>query len=311
MQSMRTTRDFAFGGGRFAADTDVTFRVRFVSDDGATTWTEVSTVLQTDSSGSFNELIVLTSSIPSKGLALIEAFGTGREVSQHILSATLAVQPSATTDSDGDGDPDLCDSCPQTFNPDQADTDGDGLGDACDLFPQDYDNDLDGDGISAATDICPFDALNDADDDGLCASSDNCPDDSNADQDDLDLDGHGDVCDAFPADPDENTDTDSDGTGNNADPDDDNDGLQDDLDAKPLMYSNLCVGADADLAGVVSDYQQCGAPNSVTIKGTAGVTASGNLEVHSPRVTIESGFNVELNGEFKVYSGDPCAACPP
>jgi hypothetical protein len=33
----------------------------------------------------------------------------------------------------GDGVGDVCDNCPDVFNPDQADTDGDGIGDACDL----------------------------------------------------------------------------------------------------------------------------------------------------------------------------------
>jgi hypothetical protein len=35
-------------------------------------------------------------------------------------------------DTDGDGVPDLCDNCPDHFNPDQADNDGDGVGNICD-----------------------------------------------------------------------------------------------------------------------------------------------------------------------------------
>ena len=42
---------------------------------------------------------------------------------------------SPDTDSDGDGVPDLCDNCPNTFNPDQADADSDGIGDLCDPCP--------------------------------------------------------------------------------------------------------------------------------------------------------------------------------
>jgi hypothetical protein len=40
-------------------------------------------------------------------------------------------------DSDGDGHEDPCDTCPDTFNPDQADQDMDYLGDACDCAPTD------------------------------------------------------------------------------------------------------------------------------------------------------------------------------
>ncbi|MBN1857553.1 MAG: thrombospondin type 3 repeat-containing protein [Dehalococcoidia bacterium] len=40
-------------------------------------------------------------------------------------------------DWDEDGIPDLCDNCPETYNPDQADTDNDGVGDACDTVGTD------------------------------------------------------------------------------------------------------------------------------------------------------------------------------
>jgi hypothetical protein len=65
-------------------------------------------------------------------------------------------------DSDGDGQPDSCDNCPNYPNPSQKDSDGDLLGDPCDK--------------------CPFDADNDLDGDGVCADKDNCPAVSNADQ---------------------------------------------------------------------------------------------------------------------------------
>jgi hypothetical protein len=39
--------------------------------------------------------------------------------------------PPTNPDALGDGLGDLCDSCPNVYNPDQADTDGDGVGDAC------------------------------------------------------------------------------------------------------------------------------------------------------------------------------------
>ncbi|MBS2022431.1 MAG: LruC domain-containing protein, partial [Deltaproteobacteria bacterium] len=39
-----------------------------------------------------------------------------------------------TTDTDGDGIPDVCDNCPGVYNPDQADGNGNGIGDACDAL---------------------------------------------------------------------------------------------------------------------------------------------------------------------------------
>lgn len=54
-------------------------------------------------------------------------------------------------DSDGDGIPDLADSCPLTANPSFADADKDFVGDACDVCPLDPSNDADGDGICATT----------------------------------------------------------------------------------------------------------------------------------------------------------------
>ncbi len=60
-----------------------------------------------------------------------------------------------TQDSDGDGVFDICDNCPDDYNPSQRDFDGDGWADACD----------------------------------------NCPDDSNSGQENCDGDDWGDVCD--------------------------------------------------------------------------------------------------------------------
>ncbi len=51
-----------------------------------------------------------------------------------VAVATLA-QFADQSDSDSDGFGDVCDNCPDVYNPDQADTDGDGIGDACDPCP--------------------------------------------------------------------------------------------------------------------------------------------------------------------------------
>ncbi|MEE9130465.1 MAG: FG-GAP repeat protein [Phycisphaerales bacterium] len=52
-------------------------------------------------------------------------------------------------DADNDGIADMCDNCPDVFNPQQEDRDEDGVGDACDGPP----GDLDGDGSVGATDL--------------------------------------------------------------------------------------------------------------------------------------------------------------
>lgn len=105
------------------------------------------------------------------------------------------------TDSDGNGDGDVCDAsfcldpdldgrgaglaclgpdnCPDDYNPDQEDVDADGAGDACDddAFCSDPDGDVYGVGVA-------------------CLGADNCPSDFNPDQDDADGDGIGNACDA-------------------------------------------------------------------------------------------------------------------
>lgn len=73
-----------------------------------------------------------------------------------------------TVDRDGDGVPNVDDSCIGTPNPSQVDTDGDGSGDACDM---------------------------DDDNDGIGDILDNCPLATNPDQADSDGDGTGDACD--------------------------------------------------------------------------------------------------------------------
>lgn len=66
-------------------------------------------------------------------------------------------------DSDGDGVNDLCDNCPNHFNPGQLDTDGDGVGDVCDNCPTVFNPDQadsNGNGIGDACEpgvcLCPF-----------------------------------------------------------------------------------------------------------------------------------------------------------
>ncbi len=93
------------------------------------------------------------------------------------------------TDSDGDGEPDTTDLCPNVFDPirpidgaTQADTDKDGKGDACDPCPLD------------PSDACTKLTAHDDDGDGVTDGADNCPLVANADQADTDSDLVGDAC---------------------------------------------------------------------------------------------------------------------
>ncbi|MBA1147359.1 thrombospondin type 3 repeat-containing protein [Ectothiorhodospiraceae bacterium WFHF3C12] len=176
--------------------------------------------------------------------------------------------PSAPTDSDGDGVADSEDAFPNDpaesadldgdgvgDNAD-TDTDGDGVADSEDAFPNDPDEsaDLDGDGTGDNADT-------DTDGDGVADSEDafpNDPDESadldgdgtgdNADTDtDTDGDGVADSEDAFPNDPDESADLDGDGIGDNADTDTDGDGVADSEDAFP---NDPAESADLDGDGV-------------------------------------------------------------
>lgn len=146
-----------------------------------------------------------------------------------------------TTDTDGDGYPDCADNCDAVASTDQTDTNGDGEGDVCD-------SDDDGDAVPDTTDNCRLvqnptqedtpdgDGIGDAcdddwDNDVITNDSDNCPWVANASQLDSDADGSGDACDPPLGTP---GDSDSDGCPDYVDEEDfDGDGVARQYDINP------------------------------------------------------------------------------
>ena len=151
---------------------------------------------------------------------------------------TVSIASSTTTDTDGDGVPDVLDAFPMDAN-ETADNDGDGLGDNADT-------DDDNDGVSDSADAFPMDATETDDFDGDGVGD-------NADTDD-DGDGVSDAADAFPFDASEAFDNDGDGVGDNADMDDDNDGVSDQEDAFPFDDG---ATNDTDSDGIADAYDNC------------------------------------------------------
>ena len=183
-------------------------------------------------------------------------------------------------DTDGDGEPDQTDNCPNEPNNQADDADGDVRGDACDNCvdtPNPTQDDSDGDGHGDACDNCrnePNDDQGDRDGDGVGDACDNCPDIANDDQADADGDGTGDACE--PPDPGGDIDGDGvvDGEDNcpefvNADQtDQDGDGVGDACDNCVDVPNEDQADADGDGVGDACDQDGGG--------GTPG-TVSGNV----------------------------------
>ena len=180
------------------------------------------------------------------------------------VAYALSVRVGGASDVEGDGVPDVCDSCALAGN--QGDRDEDGTDDACDACvvaagedcsAVDADNDricdlaADDPNLPAtcdgAADNCPSDenhgqedsdgdgvgdACDDTDEDGVVDAEDNCPAVANGDQEDSDGDGVGDACDNCRDVPNDQDDFDGDGDGDACDD---------------------CIVADGDCAGIDGD----------------------------------------------------------
>ena len=171
-------------------------------------------------------------------------------------ASTLSVQPSSSTtytlaitkdgltcqksifinvlpDSDGDGVPDILDTCPNTSSGESVDSNG------C----SECQKDADGDGVVNCIDNCINNPNTDQLDTDLDSIGDDCDDDD-------DNDGFKDTEDIFPLDSTEWLDNDIDQIGDNADTDDDNDGFTDvfeiQCNSDPLDSSSFPVDTDGD-----------------------------------------------------------------
>jgi hypothetical protein len=167
---------------------------------------------------------------------------------------------------DGDGFGDVCDNCPDTFDPSQADADLDGVGNLCDNCPSDVnpsqtdtdgdtqgdvcDTDDDADGIADGSDNCTLVAnpgQEDDDVDGVGNACDNCVATANADQANDDSDSLGNACDNCDlAANEDQADFDADGAGDVCDADDDGDGTPDTADCAPFDSGVTDVPASSD-----------------------------------------------------------------
>lgn len=169
-------------------------------------------------------------------------------------------------DTDGDGEYDLCDACPNNPDPNcdspcnicgTIDTDGDGVYDDCDPCPNDPDPNCNN---SCGT--------VDTDGDSYYDNCDNCPTISNPNQEDYDSDGVGDACDNCllinnPA----QTDTDGDGIGKECDncplipnpiqDDDDQDGVGNVCDNCPKTSNPDQQDTDGDGIGDACEESPC------------------------------------------------------
>jgi cysteine-rich repeat protein len=112
-----------------AADIDLDGDVDAVAaffDDAVVAWFE-----NQDGAGDFGTQQVISTQVEG-AFALAVADLSGDSEPDLLSAAQLGDAVAWYEHTEGDGVGDVCDNCPETFNPDQADTSGSELGDACD-----------------------------------------------------------------------------------------------------------------------------------------------------------------------------------
>ena len=152
-------------GAGFAPGSNVD--LQFVADNGELV--RQLTGATSSGAGILNALREIPNDAPPSGMAGFLAVGMTSDGNAQTLVGLISLAPSTTGDRDGDGVPDICDTCPATPG-NQLDNDGDGVGNVCDPCPNDAENDWDQDGLCEDEDPCPVDPFNDADGDGACGS---------------------------------------------------------------------------------------------------------------------------------------------
>jgi len=100
-------------------------------------WCDVTELARRWASGGTNHGIVFTN--PTERLIGMWSFEDEANDPNFRPSLVIETGPLVTTDSDGDGVPDVDDVCPGVADPGQSDVDTDGFGDACDVCPTVFD----------------------------------------------------------------------------------------------------------------------------------------------------------------------------
>jgi len=252
----------------------------FYNADGSDIWSGSGFYSAVGSSVSDDAAISLSVRIGDMSPGQVESFRVIYALDDTaITAATDCAEAPVEPDADGDGTPDVSDTCPSDplndadadgicgeldiceGHDDLLDADLDLIPDGCDTCPNDPLDDVDSDGVCGDVDVCaghsdlvdsdadsipngcdacPVDPLNDADSDGVCGNNDICP---GADDGlDTDADFTPDGCDTCPFD--SLGDSDADGS---CDSDDICPGADDSLDSDGDAVPNGCDTCPDDL----------------------------------------------------------------
>jgi hypothetical protein len=94
-------------------------------------------------------------------------------------------------------------------------------------------------------------------------------------------------------------------------PDSDSDGIIDGLDRDPDLASNECSGENASLQNLIVDTAMtCAVSHSILVQSTVQIQSPGQLELISPRVTINPEVSVGDGGRMTILSVNPGVVIP-